>query len=105
DVCAFDLHFTVGEYIEQHYPIDAVTWHANDTDPDGMVKGNNALVGIEHIGIAGEPLTPGQIDNTVRLTQWLAEQFGRTAYGRYPRQFRCWTMAEHNQIGNDPTAC
>jgi len=98
-------HFTVGEYIEQHYAIDANCWHANDTDPDGLVRSNFAMVGVEHIGVAGEPLTQGQIDNTILLTRWLAQQFGRSGFGRYPAQFKLWTLAEHNQVGNDPTAC
>lgn len=99
-------HFTVGdERIEQHYPLDANCWHANDTDPDGLVRSNFALVGVEHIGVAGEPLTPSQIDFTVQLTRWMAPQFGRTNFGRYPHQLGLWTMAEHNEVGNDPTAC
>jgi hypothetical protein len=98
--------FTVGDdRLEQHYPLDANCWHANDTDPDGLVRGNFATVGVEHLGVAGEPLTYRQIARTEDLSVWMAAQFGRTTFGRYPAQFGVWTMAEHNQIGNDPTAC
>lgn len=101
-------HFTVGDdRIEQHYALDANCWHANDTDPDGLVRSNFALVGVEHLGVAGVDLslTPSQTARTEELTMWMAQQFGRTAYGRYPAQLGLWTLAEHNQVGNDPTAC
>jgi len=99
-------HFTVGyDRVEQHYSLEADCWHANDTDPDGLVRGNFALVGIEHLGVAGEPLTPYQVTETIALSRWMAAQQGLPAFGRYPAQFKLWTLAEHNQVGNDPTAC
>jgi N-acetylmuramoyl-L-alanine amidase-like protein len=101
-------HFTVGDdRLEQHYPLDANCWHANDTDADGLVRSNFALVGVEHLGVAGVDLTltPRQVTRTEDLTRWMALQFGRSAFGRYPAQLGVWTMAEHTQVGNDPTAC
>src|SRR5262245_59361112 len=97
-------HFTVGDYIEQHYPLDVCCWHAADTDPDGAVRGNYDLVGVEHIGVAGEPLTQAQIDNTVLLTRWLAQQCLLGTFTRYPDQAG-WTLCEHNEVSNSPTAC
>lgn len=99
-------HFTVGyDRIEQHYRLTAHCWHAGDVDDDGGVAANLELVGIEHLGLAGETLTDYQVDATVRLTKWCADQFMRDRYALYPEQHRVWTMAEHNQVSNVHTAC
>ena len=96
--------FTIAyDKIYQHYPVEANCWHGNDTDDDQNVRANIDLVGIEHLGKAGEPLTPYQIDATVALTVALAKLTGRTPM-RFPQQSG-WTMAEHNELGNTPTAC
>src|SRR5262245_13228648 len=69
--------FTIAyDHVEQHYPLDACTWHGNDTDPDGDVKANIDLVGIEHLGVAGEPLTAYQTQATIDLSRWMAAQYG-----------------------------
>lgn len=100
-------HFTVGyDRSEQHYAIDVNCWHAGDTDDDGGVRANIALVGIEHLGTVGHPLTPYQIDMTTRISRWQAEQFGRLQLARYPTLGpNVWTLAEHNEVSDEPTAC
>lgn len=84
-----------------HYPLSAICWHA------GSARWNIDTVGIEHEGgplsNVSEPLTPAQFNATVRLTEWIAEQFGRTGkYGRYPANAQWWLL-EHNQV--KATAC
>ena len=110
-------HFTVGfgepfdRGILQHYPLTANCWHAGDSDDDGGVRANIDLIGVEHLGKAGEALTEYQIDATVRLTRWCAAQFGLDIFARYPMQDRVWhqlgvwTLAEHNEVSDRPTAC
>ena len=95
--------------IYQHYSADVNCWHAGDIDPDGGVSGNFDLIGIEHEGGAppnySEPLTNAQVGATVAITRWLAQTFGRhPVYSRYPDQ-RGWTLVEHRQVSNSPTAC
>lgn len=100
--------FTVGyDWIEQHYDWDVHCWHAGDVDDDGGVRANIDFVGIEHLGLAGTPLTPSQIAMTTRLTVWLANQNGRTRFARYPAPnvSGWWLLAEHNQVSDVPTAC
>jgi len=103
---AASWHFTIGyDRIEQHYPLSAYCWHAGDVDDDGSVAANVDLVGIEHLGVAGEPLTDYQVAATVKVTQWAAEQAGLRRFGIYPQQDRVWTLAEHNWVSDKPTAC
>lgn len=98
--------FTVGyDRTEQHYPFMAHCWHAGDADDDGGVRANIDLVGIEHLGVAGDPLTDYQVEMTVKITRWCAEQSNRTRYARYPTQLGVWTLAEHNQVSDTATAC
>lgn len=104
-------HFTVdkGGTVFQHYPLTVNCWHGNDTDSDGAVAANFDLIGIEHEGgppgNESEPLTDEQVRATVMVSQWAAAQFGFERFGRYPEQAGVWTLAEHNQVGNSPTAC
>lgn len=99
-------HFTVGlGRTEQHYPISAHCWHAGDVDDDGAVAANVDLVGIEHLGIAGQPLTPYQVMMTVRISRWAAEQNGLSRFARYPVQQDVWTLVEHGEVSDAPTAC
>ncbi len=102
-------HFSVltDGTIWQHYPIDAHCWHAGDTDDDGGVRANIELVGIEHEGVAGEPLTEYQVEMTVEITKFCADFFDRTsAYERYPvMPADGWTLVEHNEVSNVATAC
>ncbi len=103
-------HFTIGyDRTEQHYPFRAYCWHAGDVDNDGAVAANLDLVGIEHLGMAGEALSPYQVDMTVRITQWCAEQEGRGTYRRFdgwdPDESGLWLLAEHKQVSDVYTAC
>jgi N-acetylmuramoyl-L-alanine amidase-like protein len=103
-------HFTLMKdgRVYQHYSADANCYHAGDIDDDGAVRANIDLIGIEHeggpIGNESEPLTQPQIDNTLAVSRWAASVFGRTAFSRYPTQTG-WTLVEHNQVSNRPTAC
>lgn len=99
-------HFTVAKdgRIFQHYPAEVNCWHGNDTDADQNVRANIDLIGVEHEGKVGEALTAAQLDATVRLTRYLAEVFGRTTFSRFPNQTG-WTLVEHNEVGDAPTAC
>lgn len=69
----------------QHYETEAATWHAGPT-------ANPFYIGIEHEGVAGEPLTEVQIANDVGLLRWLAEQEG------WPGFIRHLTLWEHNEF-------
>lgn len=98
-------HATIGyDRIEQHHPIDINCWHGADTDADGGVRANIDLIGVEHLGVAGHPLTEYQIQATVDFNRWAAAQFGLATFSRYPKQDG-WTMAEHNEVSNTYTAC
>jgi hypothetical protein len=98
--------FTVGyDRMEQHYPFRAHCWHAGDVDDDGAVAANVDLVGVEHLGFAGELLTDYQIDATAKLTIWLMEQEGHRDIALYPIQGGLWTLAEHGEVSDTWTAC
>lgn len=105
-------HFSIlyhGEIV-QHYSRQANTWHANDSDSDGGVRANIDLVGIEMEGgppgNESEPLTSSQFNALVSLLRWCAEQEGLGAlFSRYPNQALVFTLAEHKEVGNSPTAC
>ena len=102
-------HFTVGKTpsdgVEQHYPLDANCWHAGDVDDDGAVRANIDLVGIEFMGVAGEPLTSFQLTEGVAITQFCAGEMGFDRFSLYPKQGFNWTLAEHNMVSDIPTAC
>ncbi|KKM92789.1 hypothetical protein LCGC14_1215000 [marine sediment metagenome] len=100
------FQFTVGyDRFEQHYPYNAHCWHAGDADDDGGVAANIDLVGIEHLGMAGTPLTDYQVAATVQISEWCAAQEGITEFARYPEQAGVWTLVEHNEVSDVPTAC
>lgn len=71
----------------QHYALDAVTYHG------GGPVANGRFVGIEHEGVAGEPLTEAQANASVALVRWIAGQGSwiprRTGQPR--------TLWEHNE--------
>jgi len=77
--------------IYAHYPDEAQTWHA------GSAR-NNDLIGIEHEGSAGEPLTPPQLAASVALVRWLSQAHG------FPL-VRGVGLLEHNEVSGAPTAC
>ena len=77
----------------QHYPIEAVCWHA------GSRQWNECLIGIEHEGKAGEPLTAVQLFSSVMLVRWLAHECGWA-----PSRVAPQTLYEHREV-NPSTAC
>src|SRR3990167_11198261 len=99
--------FTIGyDRIEQHAPYRSHCWHAGDIGDDGGVRANIDLIGIEALGMAGEPLTPYQVDAEVLINRWCAEQEGIRTFARYPRGgIGTWTLAEHNEGSDAPNAC
>lgn len=84
----------------QHYPFTAQCWHAT--------KFNNFCVGMEHEGVAGQPLTQAQIANDKKV---IAEI--QNAYGLVPKRPTSSadltaTLWEHNEVvrlGGSGTAC
>lgn len=56
--------------VQQHYPLNAATWHAGDAE------WNARLVGIEHEGVAFDPLTAPQLKASLALVRWVARQGG-----------------------------
>lgn len=93
-------HFTIGyDRIEQHYPVSALCWHAGDITPDDGAAGNLELVGVEHLGLAGQPLTEYQFDATARLSRWLHDTNAWPAYNLHEQWF------EHNWISQAATSC
>lgn len=69
-------HFSVLKdgTVYQHYPVRAVCWHA------GSPAANEKYIGVEHEGGAApnysEPLTPAQLQASIRLVLWLMEELG-----------------------------
>lgn len=57
-------------HVEQHYPLNASCWHA------GSRGWNVRVVGVEHEGVNGEPLTAAQLVASVTLSRWVAKQGG-----------------------------
>ena len=82
----------------QHSAISRITWHG------GSLGANRRYVGIEHEGVAGEPLTASQIENDVALLGWLAENDVQP----WPGLIRLDTLWEHRELtryGSQATAC
>ncbi len=97
--------FSIGEdgRIVQHYPLESITWHCGrkgDLDPNTEITGNVALLGKEHAGKAGTPLTALQEDASVRITRFVrATSFA----GDNPPELAV-NLWEHGWI-NPNTAC
>ncbi len=87
-------HFSISKsgHVAQHYPLESVCWHAGD------MAANIKYVGIEHEGVAGEPLTTAQVLATVHLSLDIRKFAGITAHPS--RHINLW---EHNWIS--ATAC
>lgn len=87
-------HFTVytDGKVAQHYPLTASCWHA------GSGTQNRRLIGVEHEGRAGEPLTAPQLASSVALVQWLRGE------RRWPSITRGVTVFEHRDV-NKMTEC
>lgn len=95
-------HFSVlyNGTVEQHYPLDAVLWHA------GSDYAHRNLIGVEHEGgfvDKSEPLRPAQLTASVELFHWIAEQgdFTLTREGTKPTK----TLWEHKEISDTSTLC
>lgn len=76
----------------QHHDTTRRVWHA------GSEFGNFNLIGIEHEGVVGEPLTPAQVKSSVALVRWLARE------GRWEGLQRGKTLFEHHEV-NPATSC
>lgn len=89
-------HFTVFKdgRVEQHYDLDAVCWHAG-------TQANLWLLGVEHEGEAGEPLTPAQTAASVALVRWLARECG---WANLARSGPSQRLYEHREV-NLKTTC
>src|SRR3990167_5801594 len=85
-------HFSIVKdgTVYQHYNILDSPWHA------GHQIANQDLVGIEHEGRVGEPLTTPQLESSIELVKWLSEQLGFSLV-------RGHGLYEHNEFTN--TAC
>lgn len=85
-------HFSVmyDGAVFQHYGLSSTPWHA------GSKAQNIRLIGVEHEGRKGEPLTPAQLKASVALTRWIARQGGW-------RMERGKTLFEHREVSN--TTC
>ncbi len=97
--------FSIGQdgRIVEHYSFESITWHAGvmgDLVTATEVKGNVALVGKEHAGVAGQKITGAQEDASVRITNFVREH---SHAGSKPPQTRV-NLWEHNWI-KPGTAC
>lgn len=90
-------------YIVQHYPFESITWHCGrkgDLDPDTEITGNVALVGKEHAGRKGTPITGAQEDASVYITKFVRQH---SFAGNFPPELAV-NLWEHNWI-NPNTSC
>lgn len=81
-------HFSVAKdgTVYQHYETEASCWHG------GNKRANTTLIGIEHEGVAGEPLTEAQTAASVALCRWIAAI--PVAWSMERRK----TLWEHNEV-------
>jgi N-acetyl-anhydromuramyl-L-alanine amidase AmpD len=89
-------HFTVRDdgVVEQHYDLTDCPWHA------GSHEENRQLIGVEHVGKKGEPLTPLQLAASVALFGWIGQQCGWV-----PSRTGQKTLWEHNEVPGASTTC
>ena len=97
--------FSIGQdgRIVQHYPFESITWHCGtkgDLDTSTVTKGNVALLGKEHAGVAGQPIVGAQEDASVRITNFVREH---SLAGAKPPAKRV-NLFEHNWVTPN-TAC
>jgi hypothetical protein len=94
-----------GSILYQHYPLDAVTWHAG-------YQGNLWLVGIETEGIAPGKFTEPQYALLVKTLRWIKEEHGWDRW--IGKGYKAGTLSEaweaslweHNAVpGAPPTNC
>lgn len=87
----------------QHYPLESITWHCGaigDLHTETEMIGNLTLVGIEHEGKVGEPLTIQQMTSTIRISEFLRDN---TYAGKNPPELAV-NLWEHNWISG-VTSC
>lgn len=87
----------------QHYELEDICWHCGqpgDERRDTSLIGNMTLIGLEHEGRAGEPLTGWQVESTTMLSRDLRAVLPN--YGNAPPTLRR-NMWEHGWLSN--TAC
>lgn len=87
-------HFSIMQdgAVYQHYRLDESPWHA------GSKAQNLRLIGIEHEGVKGEPLTPLQLKASVALVRWIARE------ARWEGLQRGVNLLEHHEV-NPATQC
>ncbi len=97
EAIALSWHFTVAAdgLVYQHYDLWESPWHA------GTKAANIRLIGIEHEGVAGVPLTDIQRNASVALVQWIADESGLVL----SRDAATRTLWEHNEIPGAQTTC
>lgn len=103
----FTIEDSNGDLYE-HYAIEGNTWHGNDTDSDDAVEANYDLVGIEFTRASAKfatPISEASIQTVVRLLRWLGDVCGLDTFVRFPDQIGAFTLSDHNQVANSPTAC
>jgi hypothetical protein len=86
----------------QHYSVFDCAWTSGSRYP------NTHFVGIEHEGVAGEPLTDAQVANLVRAIREIAEFKGWEPRRPTGPSDMTATLYEHNECtrwGSAPTAC
>ena len=90
-----------GGGLVQYYPVTASTWSS------GNAAANTSLWAVEAEGVAGEPLTGGQLGTLLRLVDEWEGHTGRSA----SRDESGKTLWEHREVWNwaspnaGPTAC
>ena len=94
---AVSWHYSVlkGGTILQHYADSVSCWHA------GSKAQNLRLIGIEHEGKAGDPLTPAQLASSVALVRELCRVHG-LPMSRVNGNKTLW---EHNEVPGAATTC
>lgn len=80
----------------QHYPFNNALYHG------GSAFANYNLIGVEHEGFVGQPLTVAQGRASVALARWLAQEAG---WAGLVRGVRGRTLYEHREVADEITAC
>lgn len=87
-------HFSIAKdgRVYQHFAVDQMVWHG------GSARAHQ-MVGAEHEGVAGQPLTAAQRDASVALVRWLGAEWG---WGTLKRRVNLW---EHREVSDRVTQC
>lgn len=90
-------HFSVAAdgTVYQHYDLEQSPWHA------GTHAQNARLIGVEHEGVQGTPLTEPQIAASLALVEWIGEQCGWPLV----RDGANKTLWEHHEVPGANTTC